>query len=163
MRWGPAASLSETVASGLHDAGMASGADIAIAVGTTAAATIAGLGLIVSLLINSKDRKRADQQARDDRKAAVDLAAADRAAIREDAQRRHIVDLLLALGREVGKQQAYSNMPQGGKAVQQIMLLLNALPAECAHTVRQKFNVVLPMKMPGAVGLSRLERGRWQR
>lgn len=108
--------------------------------------------MIVSLLINSKDRKRADQQARDDRRAALDLAMADRAATREDAQRRHIVDLLLELGRKVGRQAAYAHAPQSADAAQQIMLLLNALPGECANTVRKKFNVIRQMTYPGAVG-----------
>src|ERR1700704_1392884 len=138
---------------------MASGADIAIAVGTIAAAAAAVVGLFISLYINSKDRQRADEQARIDRKAATDLAAADRAAIREDAERRHIVDLLLELGRQIGRHAAYPGAPQGAEAAQQIILLLNALPAECAYTVRQKFNSIRLFAWAGGVGqkMSHLE------
>jgi hypothetical protein len=73
--------------------------------------------------------------------------------LREDAQRLHIVDLLLELGREVSRQHANSGAPQSNEAAQNITLLLWALPAECAYTVRQRFNVTVQMKLPGAVGL----------
>lgn len=129
-----------------------SGADIAIAVGTVAAAGMAGAGLLVSLYINSQDRQRADTQAQADRAASARLAADDRAAARADAERRHIVDLLLELGRQIARHAAYVNMPQGAEAAQQIGLLLQALPGECAHTARQKFNAVRNMDVPGAVG-----------
>jgi hypothetical protein len=128
------------------------GADVAIAVGTIATAVLAAAGLAVSLWINGKDRSRADQQADLDRKASADLAASDRAAIREDAQRRHIVNLLLELGKQVGEQATYAGGPQSGAAAQRIGLLLNALPPECAYTVRQKFNCVRQFAWAGGVG-----------
>lgn len=78
--------------------------------------------------------------------------AADRAAAREDAERRHIVGLLLELGRQIGRHQAYGGAPQSAEAVQRITLLLNALPPECANTVRKKFNVMRRYNYAGAVG-----------
>lgn len=129
-----------------------SGADIAIAVGTVATAALAGGGLLVSLWINSRDRQRADTQAQADRAASAQLATEDRAAARADAERRHIVDLLLELGRQIATQSAYMHAPQGADAAQQIGLLLQALPGECAYTARQKFNVAGNMEVPGAVG-----------
>lgn len=122
---------------------MALGADVAIAVGTSAAAVAAVIGLFIGLHTNRKDRDRADEQAHDDRKAAADqaaidreaaaeVAAGDRQAAREDAQRWHIVDLLLELGREIATQHASTGY-ESQQAVQRIILLLFALPAECVR------------------------------
>jgi hypothetical protein len=132
---------------------MASGADIAIAIGTIATAAIALAGLAVSLLINHRDRDRADKQADLDRKAASERAAADRAAMREDAQRRHIIDLLLELGRELGNHAAHTHGEQGAQSVQRVTMLLNALPAECAVTTRKRYDVERTKQYAGAVGV----------
>ncbi len=155
---------------------MTSGADIAIAAGTIAAAGVAAAGLIVSLVINKLDRGRADTQAEDDRdradqrakqdrdtaderaardrKAALDMAATDRTLSREDAERRHVVDLLLdSLGRQVATFEGMQGTDQARVARQQVTLLLTALPPECASTVRKKFGVPRTAKVPGAIGV----------
>lgn len=126
----------------MDDLRMASGTDLAIAIGTIATAVVAAGGLAISLWINKNDNK-----------LAGDRAASDRALAREDVERRHLVDLLLELGREVSRQHAYSASDEGRAAVENITLILWALPAECAYTVRQKFGVNPAMKLPGAVGL----------
>jgi hypothetical protein len=102
-----------------------SGAQLATAIGTIAAAAAAAGGLGVALIINAKDRQ-----------AASDLAEADRAAARDDERRRYIVSLLLKLGEQLGIQQAYAGAPQAAESGQQIRLLLHALPEDCAYTVR---------------------------
>lgn len=132
---------------------MTSGADIAIAIGTIATAVLALIGLAVSLHINKQDRDQAVQVAKEDRAAAMALAAADRAAAREDAERRHIVDLLLELDRQVARVAAYSNMPQGAEAAHQIRSLLLALPPECAYSIRKQFGQIREARVPGAVDI----------
>lgn len=125
------------------------------AAGTLAAVAVAVGGLITSLWISSQDRRRADQQAVDDRKAARMMAAQDRQIARDTEQRRHVVSLLLELGREIGRVTAYASMPQAGEAAQQIRLLLLALPAECAVTARGKYRVLNgspPAVVPGYIG-----------
>ena len=131
---------------------MSSGADVAIAIGTIATAALAAVGLGVSVYINKRDRDQALEVASADRTAASDRAASDRAASQEDIRRRHIVDLLLELGRQIGRQAAYSGGPQSAEAARQIQLLLLALPPECAYATRMKFGGIRQMRIPGAVG-----------
>lgn len=52
-------------------------------------------------------------------------------------------------------------MPQSGVAAAQIRLLLPALSADCAYVTRQKYDLVEPPAVPGAVSekLQRLRIG----
>lgn len=169
---------------------MTNGTDLAIAIGTISTAVVAVAGLFVSLKINKADRRRADQQATDDRTAAAELAAedrkaaadmaahdrkaaaeraaedreaaaeraaADRAAIRKDAERRHIVNLLLALGHQVAVYEGNSGTSTATTAAGEVRLLLHALPPECAYATRKRFNVVRTMSVPGVV----VEKQQW--
>jgi hypothetical protein len=120
---------------------LAGGAEVWTAVGTIALAVITVAGLGLSYLINKADRKRADAQAHKDREAAAALASTDRAALREDAQRRHLVDLLLELGRQIARDAGFYNSPQGEAARQSAALVLAALPPECARAARQRYGV----------------------
>lgn len=130
---------------------MTSGADLAIAYGTIGTAVVAVVGLFISFLINRNDRNRANQQAIEDRNAAARLSAANVAAVREDAARRHIVDLLLELGREIASNARTFAAPVSYSRPH-IVLLLNALPAECAWTARKKLDAIRIAQVPGAVG-----------
>lgn len=140
-----------------------SGAELSTAWGTVLAATFAAVGLFIALRMNRDDRERNNQQAKADRESAANIAAADRtsaaevaaadrATARDEAERRHIVDLLLELGRQVSTYEGYKGSDTASQARHEITILLSALPPECVYTVRQHFGLVREIPMPGAVG-----------
>jgi hypothetical protein len=110
-----------------------SGAELATAWGTIGAAGAAAAGLFVALRINSKDRK-----------AAAELAEADRTALRDDERRRQIVANLLELGRQYGIMIASTNTPDAGPATQRVRLLLHAIPGECAYAIKHMLGFTVP-------------------
>jgi hypothetical protein len=111
-----------------------SGAGLWTAWGTVGAAVAAAAGLFVAMRINSKDRK-----------AAAELAEADRAALRDDERRRQVVANLLELGSQYGIHIAGLNTSTNADPARQRMrLLLHAIPGECAYTIKHMQNFTVP-------------------